>query len=167
MQPTPAAIVVESPSLRAGEPIPAVFTADGRNISPALTWRGLPDGTRELALLFEDPDAPTPQPFVHWILYKIPATAAGVPEGVPIDPEAPMPPGMGAAVQGTNGFRRPIYRGPAPPPGKVHHYRFILFALDTALDVGPGLTKAELLEAMEGHVIGRGELVATYERIRK
>jgi hypothetical protein len=101
---------------------------------------------------------------VHWVIYKIPATAKGIPENIPIDAAAPMPSEIAGAVQGVSGFRHPIYRGPAPPPGKVHNYQFTVYALDAELDLPPGLNKQQLLEAIKGHVIGRGELVATYER---
>jgi len=160
----PATIVVESPVLKANQPIPRDYTADGRNMSPPLTWSNLPAGTRELAVLCEDPDAGNPPPFVHWVVYKIPAAAGGLPENIPFDPDATMPSSIAGAIQGVSGFRRPIYRGPAPPPGKTHHYHFVVYAIDAALDLKPGLTRAELLAAIQGHVIGQGELVATYER---
>jgi Raf kinase inhibitor-like YbhB/YbcL family protein len=157
-------ITVESPVLKANQPIPRDYTADGRNMSPPLNWSNLPAGTKELALVCEDPDAGNPPPFVHWVVYKIPPTATGVPENVPFDPDAPMPSSIAGAIQGVSGFRRPIYRGPAPPPGKTHHYHFVVYAIDAALDLKPGLTRADLLAAIQGHVIGQGELVATYER---
>ena len=161
---SPQTLVVESPTLKADQAIPRDYTADGRNVSPPLTWRNVPAGAKELAVVLEDPDAGNPPPFVHWVLYKIPPTAGGVPENVPFEPEAKMPASIAGAIQGVSGFRRPIYRGPAPPPGKVHHYHFVVFALDANLDLKPGLTRAELLDAIKGHVIGQGELVATYER---
>ena len=98
------------------------------------------------------------------MVYKIPAAAKGLPEGLPIDPAAAMPAEIAGAIQGVSGFRRPIYRGPAPPPGKPHHYHFVVYALDAALDLKPGLNRAELLAAIQGHIIGLGELVAIYER---
>jgi hypothetical protein len=166
-QVVPHQIVVESPVLTEGQPIPRDYTADGRNISPPIRWTSLPPGTKELALICEDPVAPTPQPFVHWVVYKIPPTAKGLPEALPIDPAVPMPPELTGAVQGMSGFRRPMWRGPAPPkPGVVHRYHFIVYALDATLDVPAGLTKAQLLEAMKGHIIGQGQLTATYERGR-
>ena len=115
-------------------------------------------------MICDDPDVPMPQPFVHWVIYKIPGTAKGLPENIPIDPEAPMPAEITGAVQGTSGFRRAIYRGPAPPPGKPHHYHFKVYAIGAVLDLKPGLTKAELLDAIKGHIVGEGELVAIYER---
>lgn len=157
-------LTVTSPTIRAGETIPADHTADGRNISPALRWSGAPPSTREFAIICDDPDVPMPQPFVHWVLYQIPGTAMGVPESPPIDPAAPMPAEISGAVHGLSGFRRPIYRGPAPPPGKPHHYHFKVYAIDAVLDLRPGLTKAELLDAIKSHVVGEGELVAVYER---
>jgi Raf kinase inhibitor-like YbhB/YbcL family protein len=102
---------------------------------------------------------------VHWVLYNISDAANGVPEGVPIDPAAALPPQLGGATQGMSGFRRPIYRGPAPPPGKPHHYHFIVYALDIpAGSLPPGLNHAGLQDAMKGHIVGKGELVAIYER---
>lgn len=161
---TPATLTVSSPVLKAGEPIPRDYTADGRNISPPLSWSGAPASTREFAVICDDPDVPMPQPFVHWVIYKIPGTATGLPENIPIDPATPMPAEMAGAVQGMSGFRRAIYRGPAPPPGRPHRYHFRVYAIDAVLDLKPGLTKAELLEAIKGHIVAEGELVATYER---
>jgi Raf kinase inhibitor-like YbhB/YbcL family protein len=163
-QTVPASIVVESPTLQSGTTIPRDYTADGRNVSPPLTWRNVPAEAKELALVLEDPDAGNPPPFVHWVVYKIPASANGVPEGISIDPTAPMPAEIAGAIQGVSGFRRPIYRGPAPPPGKPHHYHFVVYALDANLDLKPGLNRADLRAAIQGHIIGRGELVAIYER---
>ncbi|HXG86962.1 MAG TPA: YbhB/YbcL family Raf kinase inhibitor-like protein [Vicinamibacterales bacterium] len=163
--PTPAAITVTSPAFKHGQPLPVDYTADGKNISPPLMWTGAPVGTKELVLIHEDPSAPTPQPFVHWVVYKIPATAKGLPENISADPAVAMPAALTGAVQGISGFRRAGYRGPAPPkPGKVHHYHFIVYALDAPLDVQPGLNKKQLLAAMKGHIIGQGEIVGTYER---
>lgn len=161
---TPQTMTVTSPTIKAGEPIPAEHTADGRNISPALMWTNAPAGTREFAVIVDDPDVPMPQPFVHWVIYKIPGTVKGLPENIPIDPAAPLPPEIAGAVQGTSGFKRAIYRGPAPPAGKPHHYHFTVYALDTALDLPAGATKQQLVDAMKGHIIGQGELVAVYER---
>jgi Raf kinase inhibitor-like YbhB/YbcL family protein len=163
-QGAPQKIVVESPTLKADQTIPRDYTADGRNASPPVRWSGVPAGAKELALVLEDPDAGNPPPFVHWVLYKIPPTAKGVPEGISIDPAAEMPAEIAGAIQGVSGFRRAIYRGPAPPPGKVHHYHFVVYALDADLGLKPGLTRADLLAAIQGHVIGQGELVAIYER---
>jgi Raf kinase inhibitor-like YbhB/YbcL family protein len=162
----PHALVVTSPALKDGAAIPNVHSPDGRNDSPAINWSNIPAGTQEFAVVCEDPDAGNPPPFVHWVVYSIPATALGLPVALPID-GSPLPNDIAGAVQGLSGFRRAIYRGPAPPPGKVHHYHFIVYALDTRIVTRadqPPLTRAQLLEAMQGHVIGQGEIVATYER---
>jgi len=161
---TPQSITVSSPVLKSGQPIPQDYTADGKNVSPPITWTNAPASTKEFAVIMDDPDVPMPQPFVHWVIYKIPATANGLPENIPIDAATPMPAAIAGAVQGVSGFRRPIYRGPAPPPGKVHNYHFTVYALDANLDLQAGLNKQQLLDAIKGHVIGQGELVATYER---
>jgi hypothetical protein len=130
-------------------------------------WSGVPAAARELAVVCEDPDAGNPPPFVHWVVYKIPATARGLPEALPIDSATKMPADLAGAVQGTNGFRRALYRGPAPPPGRPHRYHFVVYALDSPIATKAGqppMNRAELLDAMKGHVIGQGELVALYER---
>ena len=155
-------ITIESSAFADGQPVPTRHTGDGEDVSPVLTWSGLPNGTRELALICDDPDAPTPKPWVHWVIYKIPADAGGLPEAISNDESigAPL-----SVYQGVNAWKATGYRGPAPPPGHgVHHYHFRLFALDTPLNVKPGLDKDALLEVMSGHVLAKGELVGTYER---
>lgn len=164
-QSAPATLTVTSPTLVADQTMPRQHTPDGRNDSPALSWSGAPAATKELVVICEDPDAGNPPPFVHWVIYKIPPAATGLPEAMPFD-GAPLPASLTGAVQGLSGFRRPYYRGPAPPPGKPHHYHFIVYALDTTLPAPTLLpmTRAELLEAMKGHVIAQGEIVSVYER---
>ncbi len=158
-------IVVESPAMKTGEMMPRDYTPDGRNVSPPLVWSNVPAGTRQFAVVCEDFDAGNPPPFVHWIIYNIPGTAKGLPEGIPIDPAAPMPAGLEGAVQGASGFgRRQIYRGPAPPAGKPHNYHFVVYALDAGLNLKAGLLRAELLDAIKVHVIGQGGMVPWYER---
>jgi Raf kinase inhibitor-like YbhB/YbcL family protein len=164
LDPGRGTITVSSPTLIADQTMPRDYTPDGRNLSPPLTWSNLPPATRTIAVICEDPDAGNPPPFVHWLIYNIPATATGLPEGLPIDPAAAMPAEITGAIQGISGFRRPIYRGPAPPPGKPHHYHFVVYALDADLGLKPGLTRADLLAAIAGHVIGQGEIVSLYER---
>lgn len=159
----PAIIDVASPTLREDQPMSRDYTADGHNVSPPLSWSGVPEAAKSIAVVCEDPDAGNPPPFVHWVIYNIPATASGLPENVPFEPNAAMPPAIAGAVQGLSGFRRAIYRGPAPPPGKVHHYHFVVYALDVT-DLQSGLTRAALLDAMKGHLLGQGEIVVTYER---
>ncbi|MEI8198307.1 MAG: YbhB/YbcL family Raf kinase inhibitor-like protein, partial [Phycisphaerae bacterium] len=108
------------------------------------------------------PDAPTPQPWVHWVLYKIPPTLTGLPAGIAGAATLNDPRG---ALQGQNSFSKIGYNGPMPPRGHgLHHYHFKLYALDQPLPLAPGLSKEAVLAAMRGHVIGEGELIGTYER---
>lgn len=157
-------IVVTSPTMETGREMPRDYSPDGSNLSPPLEWSNLPEGTRQLAVICQDHGAGFPPPWVHWIIYNIPATAGGLPEGVPFRPDDPMPEEIAGAVQGNNGWGLAMYRGPAPPVGNVHHYHFVVYALDEALDLPAGLTRQELLRAIDGHVIGQGDLVPFYER---
>lgn len=158
-------LVLSSSAFEPNRDIPAKYTADGEDISPPLHWEGVPEGTREFVLICDDPDAPTPDPWVHWVLYKIPGSIRSLPEGIPPKERLDQPPG---ALQGVNSWhtgQRIGYRGPSPPPGSgVHHYHFKLYALDAPLDLPPGATKQEVLQAMEGHVLAQAELVGTYRR---
>jgi Raf kinase inhibitor-like YbhB/YbcL family protein len=166
-QGTMSAIAVSSPTLKDGQPVPRQHTPDGRNDSPVLSWSGVPASAKSIMVFCEDPDVGNPPPFVHWVVYNIPPTANGLPEALPIEPGAPLPAQLSGAVQGTNGFRRAIYRGPAPPPGKPHSYHFVVYAIDITIPAtpdAPPLTRAALLDLVQGHVVGRGELVAAYER---
>ena len=153
--------VIRSSAFAAGEAIPRRHTGQGEDLSPPLTWEGAPGATRELALIVDDPDAPSPQPWVHWVICKIPADVTQLPEGVPTSGRLSDPPG---AVQGANSWPTIGYRGPMPPAGHgVHHYHFKLYALDGELTAEPGLDKAELLKAMKGHILAEAELIGTYE----
>ena len=135
-----------------GERIPKVhaYRPEGQNEVPGLSWSGVPSGTEELALIVDDPDAPVENPWVHWVVYKIPADATEVPP---------------SALEGKNDFGGTGWGGPLPPEGHgTHHYHFKLYALDTQLDLGAGATKTELLDAVEGHVLDQAELIGTYSR---
>lgn len=155
-------IKIESPAFRPNEPIPRRHTGDGEDVSPELSWSGVPVDAKELALICDDPDAPRPEPWVHWVIYKIPPNMPGLPEGVEATEDPPIP---AHAIQGVNSWDEIGYRGPAPPPGHgVHHYHFKLYALNARLDVNPGLTKDELLAVMKGKIIAEGELVGMYQR---
>jgi Raf kinase inhibitor-like YbhB/YbcL family protein len=165
-----ASIELTSPVFTDGEPIPAKHTEDGADVSPPLAWPDVPEGTKELALICDDPDAPRPSrpgkdPWVHWVVYKIPADVRVLPEGVPRTAQLDEPSG---ALQGQNSWgegENVGYRGPAPPKGSgKHRYFFKLYALDTELSLGPEQDKQSLVEAMSGHVIGKGQLVGTYQR---
>jgi Raf kinase inhibitor-like YbhB/YbcL family protein len=149
-------ISVTSPAFASGGCIPLKYTGEGEDFSPPLAWTGLPAGAVELALICEDPDAPGPEPWVHWVRYNIPAGTSSLMAEV-----------TGEALEGTNSWGTMGYRGPMPPVGHgVHRYRFRIYALDAGLDLPTAATKKELLEAMEGHVLATGELIGTYERKR-
>jgi len=151
------AIKVVSLAFQEGAMIPADYTCDGKNVSPPLSWSGIPEKAVTLALICDDPDAPVGT-WVHWVLYNLPASAKELPAGVP--PEEKLASG---AVQGKNDFRKLGYGGPCPPGG-THRYYFKLYALDKALDLKPGATKKELLKAMEGHTLAEGQLMGRYKR---
>ena len=153
----PAPLKIESPAFAAGKPIPSRHTADGPDVSPALSWSGAPSTARSLALVCDDPDAPRGT-WVHWVVYDVPAQSGGLPEGV-----APTPALPGGGFQGKNDFGKLGWGGPAPPSG-THRYFFRLYACDALLGLRPGATAAELARAMEGHVVARGELMGTYSR---
>jgi Raf kinase inhibitor-like YbhB/YbcL family protein len=160
----PAEIIVESPAIVTSREMPLRYTPDGHNLSPPITWRNLPGGTRGIVVICEDFGAGNPPPWVHWLVYNIPGTATGLPEGLPLDWDVPLTGDLAGAIQGRNGWNRPYYRGPAPPAGPAHDYNFVVYALDADLDLPPGLNRAAVLEAIEGHVIGRGELIPYYGR---
>ena len=156
-------LALTSPAFRDGSAIPSAHTCEGKDTSPALAWSGVPAGARSLALVVDDPDAPDPRAprmtWVHWVLYGIPPGAGGLAEAVaPKD----LPAGT---REGVNDWKRTGYGGPCPPIGR-HRYFFKLYALDTVLpDLGTP-TKARLEKAMEGHVLGKAELVGTYQKQR-
>lgn len=144
---------------------PLRYTAYGDNISPQLSWSNLPAGTRQLALVMDDPVAPTPQPFVHWVAYNIPADAAEIPEGLTRDVRVTGVAGLDGMINGLNGLRQAGYFGPRPPQdGKLHAYHFRIYALDAELNLPEGLNKEQLLEAIDGHILGTGMLMGHYER---
>jgi Raf kinase inhibitor-like YbhB/YbcL family protein len=155
-------ITLTSTAFAHNQPIPRKHTGDGDDLSPPLSWSGVPDQARELVLICDDPDAPTPRPWVHWVLYKVPATTPGLPEGVPTSATLASPAG---ALQGRNSWGAVGYRGPAPPRGHgVHHYHFKLYALAGPLDAASGLEKEAVLAKMKGLVLAEGELIGTYQR---
>jgi Raf kinase inhibitor-like YbhB/YbcL family protein len=157
-------IQVTSSAFTQGHPIPKKFTGEGADVSPPLAWSGLPEGTKELALVCDDPDAPNGD-WVHWVIYKIPADLKGLPEGVPRKPRPKEPHG---ALQGKNSWPAAEaigYRGPMPPPGHgLHHYYFKLYALDSPLALEPGLDKEGILAKLSDHILAEGVLMGTYER---
>ena len=152
---------ITSPAFMHNGAIPVRHTCDGRNISPRLEWTGVPTGTKSLALIVDDPDAPDPaapkMTWVHWVLYNIPHSANGLAEGISA---LDLPAGT---LQGNNDWHRTGYGGPCPPIGK-HRYFFKLYALNIALADLKHPTKAVLEKAMLGHVTGQAELIGLYQR---
>ena len=141
-----------SPAFDDGEPIPEKHTADGEGSSPELRWNYLPDGTRTLALIVHDPDAPSGD-FVHWLAWNIDPEPGGLEEGAP------------APGQGTHGFGGRGWTAPSPPEGHgPHRYFFHLYALDTDLDLEQGAVREQFEQAIEGHVLAEAQLMGTYER---
>jgi Raf kinase inhibitor-like YbhB/YbcL family protein len=153
-----SSLKLQSTVFKEGERIPDEYTCDGKNISPPLSWSG-PDNTlNSWVLIVEDPDAPRGI-FTHWIIYNIPANITSLPEAVPTTEKTPN-----GALQGKNDSLKLGYTGPCPPPGPVHHYDFTLYALDSPLNLPAGVSKKQLLEAMQGHIISQGKLTGIYQR---
>jgi len=156
-----AAMILLSPSFPAEGSIPPRFTCDGANVSPALSWKNVPEGTRSLALIVTDPDAPDPAApkttWTHWIVYDLPPETRGLREAIPAK-------GLPAdTLEGKNDWSKTGYGGPCPPIGR-HRYVHTLYALDARLPDLAGPTRAALLAAMEGHVLAQAVLVGTYQR---
>ena len=153
---------VRSDAFEEGQPIPSRYSGDGDNISPPLSWAGASDRAQSLALVVEDPDAPTPEPYVHWLIYNLPPSIRQLSENVKKESVATD---LGQAMQGKNSGLKIGWTGMAPPKGDTpHRYFFQLFALDTRLDLEAGAGRGALFDAMAGHVVGRGRLMGTYQR---
>ncbi|XSG83195.1 MAG: YbhB/YbcL family Raf kinase inhibitor-like protein [Methyloligella sp. ZOD6] len=150
-----------SPGFEEGQAIPHQFSAYGQNISPALRWEKGPEGTQSYALLVEDPDAPRARPFVHWVLFNVPADVTTLSEGLPGAAALEQPKG---AMQGSNGKGSAGYFGPRPPDEKPHRYYFQLFALDKQLDLDPGADRDALIGAMQGHILAQDVLLGMFEK---
>jgi len=151
-------LTISSTAFASGASIPVQYTCDGTNISPPLTWSGAPEGTQSFALIVDDPDAPGGT-FVHWVLFNMPATTSSLAEGV--SPGGTLPTG---SLEGVTDFGRQEYGGPCPPPGSSHRYYFRLYALDTALNLAAGATRAQVDQAMSGRILAQAELMGTYAR---
>lgn len=150
-------IQLTSTAFEEGGMIPPKYTCDGENTSPGLQWSGIPDDTQSIALICDDPDAPAGT-WVHWVLFNIPGDITELVENVPAERVL-----ENGAKQGMNDFRRLGYGGPRPPGG-THRYFFKIYALDIEIGLEPGATKAELLKAMEGHILEEGQLMGRYKR---
>ena len=145
---------IVSPAFSPLDRIPKQYTGEGENISPPLEWSGLPPGTQELALICDDPDAPIPRGFTHWVIYGIPPAVSQLPLS-----------GGSKFTEGINSSGKPGYIGPMPPEGHgPHYYYFWLYALDIELHLKPGLTREQLLDAIADHVIEQARLVGVYQR---
>ena len=151
------AITVASPVFEEGGMIPSKYTCDGENVSPPLKWEGVPETTKSIALISDDPDAPMGT-WVHWVMWNIPADATELSENVPPDEELPD-----GSIQGINDFKQHGYGGPCPPSG-THRYYFKVYALDEKLDLASSSRKKDLLTAMEGHILAEGQLMGKYKR---
>jgi len=152
---------LKSTAFTDGGSMPAIYTCEGKDLAPPLSWEGVPQGARSLVLIVDDPDAPDPKApkmtWVHWVLYDIPPEAAGLPEGAK---SGDLPRGT---KEGLNDWKRTGYGGPCPPIGR-HRYFFKLYALDTVLKGLDRPTKKAVEAAMKGHIIGKVERVGTYQK---
>jgi Raf kinase inhibitor-like YbhB/YbcL family protein len=157
-------VKVTSTAFGENQSIPKIYTCEGQDRSPPLNWSGVPANAKSLALIVDDPDAPDPaaprMTWVHWVLYDIPVTASGLPEGAVSNA---LPKGT---LEGLNDWQRTGYGGPCPPIGR-HRYFHKLYALDTVLPDLKKPTKAALEKAMKGHVVAETQLVGTYEKGRR
>ena len=148
----PGPFEFKSSSFQADGAIPKRHSCEDVNVSPGLLWKNQPKGTHSFALIMDDPDAPAGT-FVHWVVFNIPSTVLGLPEGTV------------TGMQGGNSFNTNKYGGPCPPKGHgQHHYHFTIYALDSMLKLRPGASKEQLLIAMQGHILAQAELIGTYER---
>jgi len=150
-------IKITSSAFEDGGMIPAKYTCDGADISPPLKWEAVPEGTKSIALISDDPDAPMGT-WVHWVIFGLPADTKELAENIP--PDKILPNG---AKQGTSDFGRIGYGGPCPPSG-THRYFFKVYALDAELDLQAGARKKDLLRAMEGHILAEGQLMGKYKK---
>ena len=139
-------------AFKEGATIPRKHTCDGANDSPPLAWGEAPPQAKSMALIMDDPDAPSGT-FVHWVLFDIPPAFSELREGV-----------HGVGTPGSNSYRKIVFTGPCPPPGPAHRYFFKLYALDQLLKLHPGVTKAELERAMQGHILEQAQLMGKYGR---
>jgi Raf kinase inhibitor-like YbhB/YbcL family protein len=152
------AFTITSTAFAHQETIPNAYTCDGADVSPPLAWTDPPAGTKSVALICDDPDAPVGT-WVHWVLYNVPATSLRLAENLPKGDTL-----KDGSKQGLNDFRRIGYGGPCPPRGPAHRYFFKLYALDSPLELPPKATKAQLERAMQGHLLAQAELIGRYQR---
>jgi Raf kinase inhibitor-like YbhB/YbcL family protein len=155
-------ITVQAATFKNNDPIPLAQTAYDKSISPALNWSGAPKNTKTFALMLEDPDSVSPQPFIHWLVANIPASRNNLPANLPA---GALLKSVGGAQQGAGSGGNIGYFGPQPPAGSgVHHYHFQIFALDEKLNLPSGFDRQALLGAMKNHVLAKGQIIGTFER---
>ncbi len=152
------AIQLTSSAFAEGSAIPAKYTCDGEDVSPPLRWSNTPPEARSIALIADDPDAPVGT-WVHWVLYNLPSNVTELEAGVPATESLPN-----GAGQGLNDFKRIGYGGPCPPRGSPHRYFFKIYALNAELRLKSRVTKKDLTQMMEGHILAEGQLMGTYQR---
>lgn len=159
------AFSISSPDIDVTNPIPQKFTCEGENISPALEWKDPPEGTKSFVLIVDDPDAPDPKApkmtFVHWVLYDIPATIRSIPEKIPASKRL-----ENGGISGFSDYKKYGYNGPCPPIGE-HRYFFKLYALKSTLDLPPGKTKNDVMQAMEGKILAEAKFIGKYSKKNK
>jgi Raf kinase inhibitor-like YbhB/YbcL family protein len=153
-----ARLELKSSAFTDGADLPRKHTCDAEDVSPHVRWNSVPAGTRAIALIADDPDAPGGT-WVHWVIYDLPADTKELTEGVAKTETLER-----GAKQGVNDFRRVGYSGPCPPPGSPHRYFFKLYALDAPTKLKPGATKRQLLDAIQGHTLGEAQLTGRYQR---
>lgn len=151
------AFQVTTTAFRNGDSVPKKFTCDGLDVSPALSWSDPPAGTKSLAIIADDPDAPGGT-WVHWVLYDLPADTRKLPESLAKDRELPN-----GALQGRNDFGKIGYNGPCPPRGSAHRYFFKLYALNSKTGLKAGATKSDLERAMKGRVLAQTQFIGKYQ----
>ncbi len=152
-----ATLELTSPAFTNGETIPAKYSGNNENVSPPLEWTEPPAETQSMALICDDPDAPSGT-WVHWVIYNLPSDARSLPEAIPTDANL-----ADGSRNGKNSWNELGYDGPSPPSG-THRYYFKIYALDTILDLEPGASKDDLIESMDTHILAYGELIGTYSK---
>jgi Raf kinase inhibitor-like YbhB/YbcL family protein len=157
-KPAPAKFELLSSAFEADGTIPTKYSCSGENVSPAMAWKGVPDGTQAFALIVDDPDNPK-KTVVHWVIYDIPAETRSLPEAMP--DKGKLPDG---SMQGKNEDGKTRYRGPCPPAGPAHHYFFKVYALDAKTGLKGKATEADVEKAMKGHILGQAELIGRFQR---
>lgn len=151
-------IKIESKAFENNDTIPTMYTCDGENISPSLSWEKIPEEVEEIVIICDDPDAPMGT-WVHWVIYNIPSEVDSLPED--IENKTVI---QDSIFQGTNSSNKPGYTGPCPPDEPAHHYHFKIYGLKSGIDAKPGLSKSEILEKMKGKIAAKGEIVGLYKR---